>query len=257
MRNISLDQLKGLVFARLESEQNQTGAMQRKIAQETGTEIQYAPSQKESKKKILTWISEKIAKRLYDDNREISLISEDDSKELLQLLKKIVFDQPEYKDFENEDLEKIEKFLDKIFQNTIESFIGDKKSDKNQYEEYWKWIDLVLDIAEKYKIDAELVPTIQTYRDIIIRGLLTREEYEKKYNEIIDKSSQINVDLIKSIIFKPFIELIESFEDEELKQEFKEQLEIEYTPKLQEVLETSKKMSISHMHEEMLRIYGV
>lgn len=145
--------------------------------------------------KIREIIASFTAERLKKNNRRVKLISKADMKRI----EKIIINE------QTDGNRKHNKEAITVIKIVIHSMMGkfldfSKKIDANSYDENWKWIRVVIDLANKRNISPLKFLECSGASDILIRRLYTQKQYISRQKRILGRL--IDVKLISKLIIE-------------------------------------------------------
>jgi hypothetical protein len=194
-----------------------------------------------------------IARRLMLDKTDFQLIDESDFVAFIPSL----IDQ--YVMANNEAISKEERMeIELVLRTMGREFIGVTNDGvlpgRNAYEEYWRWINIVLDLSGEHGIaPAELI-SFDWAQDEVCRRLYSKEELLQLGEATINKFS--SPESIKRMLVEPMFEANPDFSEEE-KAGFLAEIDEEVMPIVQKQLEEGSALALRQIKKEADRIYGV
>lgn len=197
-----------------------------------------------------------IARRLKINRRTIPLIAPRDFKRVGALVVDALTNSdpsstPEEREF-------AEKLVSQVLSNAIQQLSVFGRG-RDPYEEYWRWIDVVVALAAEEKITPTQLFIMgvasEKVHDELIRRLYSREEFCSRASD----SAKVFTDpeILKKIFLQPLLEIISKECDEEELQEVKLELENKFPPPdLRVKLDQAKRVIEAYISEEVTRIWG-
>ncbi|MBI2635106.1 MAG: hypothetical protein HYW79_01000 [Parcubacteria group bacterium] len=248
---MTVAELKSLLLARFNAEQSKQMKFQVRLQQELGNEVQEEkPEAIAIKNKFADWISDVLARRLKQNRRTTPLLS---SRDFVRFVPSMINEiaRTEGVELEAEERKMLEKLM---FENIFEMVHAMVPPRKNPYEEYWRWVTTVLDLAAERGILPTELLALENATDEITRRMLTKKQFVALSKKAMNKF--MDADVLKRIIVQPMLDMVaEGDEDEQ--RELEQELEAELMPQLREVVEKSKLVINIWLGEEVERIYAV
>jgi hypothetical protein len=251
-------ELKSMLLAHFAAEYKKQLKLQAQLQQE---EPDYAilPVQPEAcsviMNKYMDLICDLLACRLKESQRTTPLISAPDASRIVSLL---LDEIATIRGFELEagKREAIEGLLRPIYETVFElTYNVVVLPNSSPYDEYWRWVTIVLDLAAESGNKPTELLTSETTNDEITRRMFTREQFttisQTKMNKLLD------ADALKKIMFSSALAMVgEALDDEEERNELEQWLEAQLMPQLCEHIERLKAVCNVIFDEEVARIYG-
>lgn len=246
-------QLKSLVLARLNMEQIKGEKQITRLQQERGIEVQ---EEKQAdivtKNKFMDLISDVLTRRLLQNSLTEPLFSSEDFNQLLPWMIG-EFAESAGEVLNDEDRENIEKYMKRMFENFSEMVYAMVPPRVNPYEEYWRWVTTVLDLAtERGVLPSELF-ALDGVLDEITRRMLSKEQFVTLSRQRL--SILFDFDTHKKLVVMPMFDVIAADADEEERRELEREFEAVVMPQIRENLEKTKAILVTLLDDEVARIY--
>ena len=249
-------QLKVLLIARFNAEKISQRKLQVRLQQELGNEVQEEdPIAIAIERKITDWISGVLARRLKRNQHATPLLSSQDFAHIAPSLVKEIADI-EDDELNPEERKMLEDFSIKMFKNILEMMVYAMVPPRfDPYDEYWRWVSTVHDIAAERKIQPTELFTLEGTTDEITRRMFSKKQFISLSKRAIKKFADPKV--LMEIFLRPILDMFapQANEDEQLV--FERQLKAEIMPKLRDTVEKSKVIINTFLDEEAKRIYAV
>ena len=252
-QTLTVAELKSLLLARFNAEQNKQGKLKARIQQTLGNKVQEEKQEVIAiKNKLSDWISDVLARRLQQNQRTTPLLSSLDFVELVPWMINEIM-KTEGDGLKAEERKMLEKFMKAMLENIFEMVHAMVPPGKNPYDEYWRWVTTVLDLAAERRImPTELLALDENaIDDEITRRIFTKEQFvalsEKSANKFMD------ADVFKKIIIQPMLDMVPEGNEKE-RRELEQELETQLMPQLRETVEESKVVINTWLGEEVERI---
>lgn len=253
-QTLTVAELKSLLLARLNAEQRQQAKLQVRLQRELGNEVQEEkPEVVAIMNKLTDLISDVLARRLKHDLRTTPLLSSQDFVQFIpSMVNEIVKARGD--ELEAEDRKMLEKCIKATLENISEMACTMVPPCTNPYEEYWRWVTTVLDLASERGIPPTELLALERTTDEITRRIVTKEQFVARFNRAMTKFTDI--DVLKKMIVQPILDIVATEAGEEERREFEQQLEAELMPQLRETIEKTKVVINAYFGEEVERIYA-
>ncbi len=173
-QTLTVAELKSLIFARFSAEQRKLDKLGTRIRQQLGIEIQgEKPEDAVIDNKLMDWLSDLFAHRLKQNMCTTPLLSSQDYVPFVSLLIEIYGGD----ELDGRERKRLEKFAKTMFENIVKKARAMMPSDKNLYEEYWRWVTTVLDLAAERGISPTELLALENATDEIMRRMFTKKEF--------------------------------------------------------------------------------
>jgi len=254
-KDIMVEELKQLLIAYFNYNQLRRVEMQKRLQQSLGEEI------KKENSKVLAieenlkgWMADIIAKRLKRNRRNVTLLSSRDFNKIIpDLLEN--FEKVEGEELDNKERKMFTKFMKLVFGNIFEILYSIIPENENPYDEYWRWVRTVVDLANERGISLMEIISNKENADEVTRRMFTLDQFVVLSKRTINKF--VDSDAIKKTIIQPILVLdIISELDEEERKEIEKELEEEVMPQLREIMGKAKVFLNTILEEEVMRIYS-
>lgn len=136
-----------------------------------------------------------------------------------------------------------------MFKNVFEIVHAMVPPRKNLYEEYWRWVTTVLDIASKRGILPTELLALEGSTDEITRRMFTKKQFVALSKRAVNKF--MDADVLKKMIVQPTLDMVAAEAGEEERRE----LEAELMPQLRENVEKTRVVVNAFLGEKVERIY--
>ena len=243
-QKLTVAELKDLLFARLTAEQARQQKLQARCCPQSGANTR-AEKQEDSviTRAFANRISDVLARRLKLNRRATPLIS---SRDFTQLAEDIAR-------FEGEKLGAGERKMLKGLMTTIVENIDDvirsiAPRRKNPYEQCWRWVEIVLEVAADRGVQPAKLFAIEEANDEITRRMLSRKQFVSLSRKAMEKFMDANV--LMDIIIRPVLAGFAEGEEKE-----RHELERHIMPQLRKLVKKSKSLVAAWVKEETNRIY--
>ncbi|TRZ81668.1 hypothetical protein D4R86_02340 [bacterium] len=254
-KTLTVAELKSLLLARFNVEQSKQAKLQVRLYQALGNEVQEEkPEVIAIKNKFADQISDVLARRLKQNRRTTPLLSYRDFVRFVpSIINEIV--KAEGDELETEERKMFEKLTKAMLKNILEMVYAMVPSRKNPYEEYWRWVTTVLNLATERGILPTKLLTLEEMTDEITRRIFTKKQFIALSKKAVKKF--VDIDVLKKIFVQPMLDMIATDGDEEDRRELEQELETKLMPQLRENVEKSKVVINVWLSEEVERIYAV
>ena len=252
-QTLTVAELKALFVVRFGADQSKQNKLKARLQQEFGEDVQEKNLEDlVIQDKIVDWISDVLARRLKRNRRTTPLISSRDFAQFIRFMISEIESAEGY-ELEAEEREMFKKFMKTMLENVVEAVHAMVPRRKNAYDESWRWVTTVLDLA----VERDILPTelllLESATDEITRRMFTKRQFVALYNKGVNKF--MDVDVLKKIIIQPMFDLVAADADEEERNELEQEFEAELMPQLRERVEKSKVIVNAWFGEEVARIY--
>lgn len=250
-QSLTVEELKTLVLARFHSVQSSYERMEAKIQQELGGEVATEEAEARAiKDKLLDSMVSVMAGRLKRNRHSVPLLS---SRDLARLIPSLLEELEQMADHKLDGIER--KLFTKILKFAFEQLcemvdLMTPTTQQERYEEYWNWINTVLELAAERCMPATELLALEEVRDEITRRTATKKQYIERNKKAL--SILTAPDFIENKIIQPLLSLVE---DEAERLELEQELQTNIIPKLSEGIEKSKATMKAWFEEEVTRIY--
>ena len=139
--------------------------------------------------------------------------------------------------------------FDKIFEG-LHSIVPPRK---NLYAEYWRWVIMVLDLAEERDIPPTELLALEEANDEIARRMFTKKQFRALSEQAINKT--ISIKTMKKTLVEPMLDM-EAGNDKERRLELEQEIEKKIMPKLLEDIRKRKEALTIFLEQEIRRIYS-
>lgn len=259
-RTLTMVELKSLLFARFNAEQSKQAKLQARLQLELHNEVQEEkPEAIAIKNKLTDWISDILARRLKRNRRTTPLLS---SRDFIRFVPLVINEiaKAEGDELEAEERKMFEKFIKAISENIFEMVVHAMVPPcNNPYEEYWRWVTTVLNLAAERGILPTKLLALEEATDEITRRMFTKKQFvvlsKKAMNKLVD------ADVLKKFIVQTMLDMqtvrrLLSDDLEKERRELEQELEAELMPQLREAVEKAKVVINVWLGEEVKRIYA-
>lgn len=251
---LTATELKSLLMVRFNSEQSKQTKLQARLQRELGNEVQEKkPEVIAIENKFADWISDMLARRLKQNRRTTPLLS---SRDFVRFVPSMINEiaKVENDELEAEDRKMLEKFMKAMFGKIFEMVHAMVPPRKNPYEEYWRWVTTVLDLASERGILPTELLALESATDEITRRMFTKKQFVAISRRGVNKF--VDADVLKKMFVQPMLDMVAGADEEE-RRELEQEIEAEVMPKLRELVEKSKVFLNNWIGEEVERIYVV
>lgn len=251
---LTVAELKSLLLAGFNAEQSKEAKLQVRLQQELGNEAQEEkPEVVAIKNKLADWIFDTLARRLKQNRRATPLLS---SRDLVRFIPSIIDEIAKAKgdELNVEKRKMFEKLIKAMFENVFEMMHAMVPPRKNLYEECWRWVTTVLDLATERGIPPIELLALESATDEITRRMYTKKQFVALSKRAVNKF--MDVDALKKIIVQPILDRLGTKANEEERRELEHKLEAKLMPRLRDTVEKSKVVINAWLGEEVERIYG-
>jgi len=121
------------------------------------------------------------------------------------------------------------------------------------YDEYWRWINAVLDLAEKNSVWPLAFLELKNATDQVTRSMYEREQFITTTRARMSKL--VDADAVKQAILQPMFDLIGEQFGEEERLEAEKEAETLFMPQIRTMIERTKTIVDAWLNEEADRIY--
>lgn len=174
--SLTVDDLRLILFARLEIDLSERMEEEDRIQMTLFGEVK-----KKSQISILIegglslWIAQTLANRLKQNHREIPPVSFEDFSDVFPLIFRAIEEMVE----EKIDIKVREaiRSLSTMMAKSILEVVSGLWGEKNPYEECWRWISIVLELAEKRNILPLEIVVSKSASEEITRRMFSEEEF--------------------------------------------------------------------------------
>ena len=253
-QSLTVVELKSLLLARFNAEQGKQVKLQARLQQELGNEVQEEkPEVVAIKNKFADWISDVLARRLKQNRRTTPLLS---SRDFVKFVPSTINEiaKIEGDELEVEERKMFEKFMKSMFENIFEMVHAMVPPRKNPYEEYWRWVTTVLNLAAERGILPTELLALEGATDEITRRMFTKKQFVALSKWAVNKF--MDADVLKKNIVQPMLDMVAADADEEERRELEQEIEAEAMPQLRETVEKSRVVINAWLGEEVERIYA-
>ena len=252
-QTLTVIELKSLILARFNADKSKQVKLQVRLQQEFGNEVEEKkPEDIAIENKFADLTSGVLARRLKRNRRATPLLSSRDFvRFVLPMISEIA--KKEGNQLEVEERKMLEKLVKTMFENLSEKMYTMIPPRKNIYEEYWRWVTTVLDLAaERGVLPIELL-TLEEATDEITRRMFTKRQFIALCKRTLNKF--MDADVLKKSIIQPILDMVAEGDEEE-RRELEKEIEVEIMPQLRENVEKSKAVINTFFGEEAKRIYA-
>lgn len=252
-RSPTVEELKALLIARFNAERSEQVELQARLQQELGNEV------REEESEVVTIANEVadqifgvLARRLKRNRRTTPLLS---SRGFVRLIPLVINEIAEAVGIEPEAEERkvLEKFMKTIFEYIFETMHAMVPPGKDLYEEYWRWVTTVLDLAAERDIPPTELLALESVIDEVTRRMFTKEQFVALFERAAVKF--IDVDVLRGIV-QPMLDMVAIEATEEERRELEER-KTELEPRFRETVEKSRVIVNAWFGEKVERIYAV
>lgn len=249
-KTVTVAEIKSLLIARFNAEQGRQKKIQMKLQRDLGSEIQEErPEVVMIRNKFADKISDIIARRLKQNRRTIPLIS---SQDFIRFIPSII-NEIMGNELESEERKMFGKFMEAMFENIFEMVHVMVPPNKNLYDEYWRWITTVIDLATERDIIPTELFALEEMTDEITRRMFTRKQFITLSKKAVNKF--MDVDALKKIIIQPMLDMVSTEADNEERCELEQKFESELMPQLHDRINKIKVVVNTFLGKEVERIY--
>ena len=250
---LTLAEMKSLLLLQFGAEQRKQDKLYVRLQQELGNEVQEEkPEAIAIKNRVQDWVCDILARRLKRNQQTTPLLS---SKDFAPLVHAVVNEVEDDK-LGTGDREMLKKFMKTRFENVFEVVDIMVSSQKNPYEEYWRWITTVLGLADEQGIQPIELLKLENQTDEIKRRMFTKKQFLDLSNRTVKKFT--DADVLKKILVQPMLDImlisVELNADD--RREIEQEMEKEVMPHLCEIIEKFKVVTRVWIDEEIGRIYA-
>lgn len=254
-QTLDVDELKALFLANFKTAQVEQRGLRARIQQALGD---FVPEEKPEVAAVMNKMVEEIfsviARRLKDNRRDEPLVSPCDFVQFVPSLLDYVASGQSDK-LEAKEREMLEKFLKTVFENTFEmvhhGVIG--APGKNSYDEHWRWVEIVLNLAVEHNMVPTELLAFQWARDEITRQMFIQEQFVAIYEKSMVKF--MDVDTLKKAYLQPILDMLAEGDEEE-RAELERDLETEVMPQFRERFAKIATVMKAWYKEQVSRIYS-
>jgi hypothetical protein len=233
-------------------EQSKQVKLQARLQQALSNEVQKEKSEIIAiRNKFEDRISDVLARRLKRNRRTTPLLS---SRDLVRFVPSILneIEKMDGHELDAESRKMLEKFMRSRLEGLFEFVHIMVPPRKNPYEEYWRWVMTVLDLATERGILPTELLALEEETDEIMRRMFVKKQFVTLSKKAVNKFT--DADILMKIIVQPMLDMVAE-DDEEQRSELKQELEAELMPQLRETVEKSKVVMNTWLKEEVERIY--
>lgn len=251
-QTLTVAELKSLILAGFNADHIRQAKLQARLQQELGNKIQEEdPKTIAINNKLMDEICSILARRLKQNRRTTPLLSPRDIVKFASLMINEIV-ETEGEELKVEDRKKLDKYIKGVFENILDMVHPIVPSRKNSYDEYWRWITTVLNLAAERGILSTELLALEEATDEITRRMFTKKQLIALFKRAENKS--MDADALKKIIINPMLDVFAEGDEEELR-ELGQALEAKLMPQLRETVEKSKVIIGIWLGEEVERIY--
>lgn len=247
-QTLTVTELKSLLLARFNAEQGKQTELHERLQRELGNEVQEEkPEALAIKNKLVDWISDTLARHLKRNRRTTPLLS---SRDFVRFVSSMIDEIAKVEgddELEVEERKMFEKFMRAVIFEIVHAMVPPRK---NLYEEYWRWVTTVLDLAAERGILPTELLALENATDEITRRMFTKKQFVALSKRAVNKF--VDADVLKEIVIQPMLDMLGTEADEEERRE----LEQEFEAELREAVEKSKVVISTWLGEEVERIYA-
>ncbi|MDD5290149.1 MAG: hypothetical protein PHT40_03065 [Patescibacteria group bacterium] len=255
---ITAEELKSLLLARYRMDQEKNVRLQTRLQQELGQELgneaqKEGPEVVAINNKLADWLCDIVAQRLKQNCHDVPLLSTQDLVKFVPAILEVL-EQGENSKLDDVERKRFEKTMEIVFNNYLEMVFSLVPAEKNIYEEYWRWIEIVLKLAAERNVPPTELFNLEDTADEITRQMLSKEQFIAISKKAVDKF--VNADTLKKTLFQPTLDALADGDEQE-RQELEQEFEKEIMPQLREIAEKSNKIIKIFFDEETARIYTI
>lgn len=252
-QTLDVDELKALLLANFRAGQTGQRELQARIQQALDEPVQEEKSEVVAIwNKMMEQVSGLIARRLKDNRRDEPLFSSGDLGQFVSSLFDYIVSGQSDK-LETKEREMLEKFLKTIFENVVEMTQGIAAPDKNPHDEYWRWVEIVFNLAAEHNMVPTELLAFQWARDEITRQMLTQEQFVAIYEKGTVKL--MDIDALKKAYLQPILDMLVE-DNEEERVELEHDFETEVMPQFRERFAKIATVMNAWYKEQASRIYS-
>jgi hypothetical protein len=245
-------ELKLLVAARFVADQRDQKKLAELIKRELGQE---AEKEDPNMFKVNAWIFDKIcgviAQRLSQDQHTVPLLSSEDISPFIPFAVDELMSGKSGK-LDPETRKIGERFMTVGLQNIL-ALAQAVPPGSDPYDEYWRWINAVLDLAEKNSVWPLAFLELKNATDQVTRSMYEREQFIVTTRTRMSKL--VDADALKQAILQPMLDIIAEQFGEEEGREAEKEVEALFMPQLRTMIERTKTIVETWLNEEADRIY--
>jgi hypothetical protein len=251
---LTVAELKSLLLMRFEYEQRKQAKLGARLQRKLGIEERAEePELIDVKKKLMNWIGDLLARRLKQNRRTTPLISSREfTRFSISLINELV--KGSGGELEAEERKMLDNLIKTLFEKVYEAVSATVLPRKNVYDEYWRWVTTVLDLAAERSIQPTEVLAVEERADEITRRMFTKRQFVSLFKK--SKKRFLEADLIKKQFFQPMLDVLTE-DDEEGRRELEQELETKVMPQLRKTMLAFRLAIDTWCREEVERIYAV
>ncbi len=253
---LSTADLKSLYTARSAAARELQIGLQVRIDRDLGKEpVSEKPEITAIKARLENFLNDTLVTRLMQNDRSVPLLSSDDLDDIVPSLVREMVQDDNVK-LSDEIRTTLEGFLKGVFTGIVEAAQGMVVPGKDRYEEHWRWLNMVLEVAARRKLPPTEIIRLQSASDEVTRRLYTRDEYSKLNWSSLEKI--LNLETLKEIAIKPMFEVmaLDLDLDANERSEFGQDFERKCTAELSGMIMKIRATSTAWLYEQTVRIYG-
>lgn len=248
-KELTVENLKLMLLALVKMQQSEQVKLQERIQKALGNKMQTErPAAIVIRNKIADLVSDILARRLKMRRRSTPLVSLRDFGRLIPSILETI-EQVEGFSLGGKKRKNFEKSIRATIKNSLEMAFEFMWS----YDEYWRWIGIVINLASERGISPIEFLARKDANGEVMRRLFPRGKLVALYKRAIHKF--MSVDTMKKIVIQPMLEMLTIDNEEDLR-EMEREFEAEFMPQLKVVVKKSKEVLKVWLNEEIARIYA-
>lgn len=200
--------------------------------------------------KFVEYISNIIARRLIRNRYTTPLLSPRDSNGFFRLIIHL-FSEIEAHKFEPYELKMLKKTVEFEFEVASDVVHIIVRPNRSSYKEYWRFIEIVLELATERNIPPTTLLTLEDATDQITRRMFTRKQFIAAEKRVVNKFTDINV--VRKLLVLPLADIMVEMGREH--HELERDIEKELIPLLRKSSKESRATFNTWLNGEVERIY--
>ncbi len=253
-QTLTVAELKSIFEASFSSKQSKQVQLEARLPQVLGTEPQVeTPEIIAAKKVIKGFLSVTLSRRLKRNRRTTPLFS---NRDLTRLVPSLVDEIAKSKGdvLAPEERKMIESNMKILLGNIIKMMLPLMPPESDPYEEYWRWIQTVLDISAEHGVPPAQLFALEDVNDEITRRMFTKKQFVALNKGTTNKF--LNAEALKVSILQPILSMLSKEMDADERREIERALEDELMPELRNTLKRARVVVKRILDVEVKRIYG-
>ena len=251
---LTVAELKSLLFANYLAQRSKSIKLNARIQQELGNKVvEEKPEMTAMLSKFAEQIFDVVAGRLARNQHTTPLFS---SEDLVRFIPSMVDDcmRIDGVNLEMKERQMLESSLKESFESIVEMAGGLALPDMNRYQSYWRWVQVLYDLATERGVPPIELLALQEASDEITRRMLTKEQFVTLGKKMMS-NKLMDVETIKKSIIQSDIDMLMDGDEEGLR-EIEQDFEKLVMPQLREMVAKMKALANTMLDEEVVRIYG-